>query len=97
MIVLRYDPTFSKENTWFILISGNTIRARISEAASKEVVCDIELRWRRPRAGALFIRPMNSELDTWMIESGVVHADLARVQIQLTGVPAYVVEAFKAL
>ena len=97
VVVLKYDPTFSKPCTCFLLEDGFTLRCRISEAGSAEVVVDLALRRRKPRAGAIHIRPIDSELATWSIESAVVHQDLARMHLQINDVPAWVSRALLEL
>jgi hypothetical protein len=97
MIALRFDPTFSKKNTCFLLEDGFTLRCRIMEASSAEIVCDVKVRRRRPRPGHLFIRPATSDLDMFLIESAVVHPDLARCELQITEVPAWAARTFLRL
>jgi|ERR1019366_207409 hypothetical protein len=88
-INLRFDRTFSKRDTFWLREDGRTIRCRISEASSEEVVIDLDLRYRLPRAGALKIQPIDASYDTWWVESAVIHPDLARVSLQLSNVPPY--------
>lgn len=96
MIVLRYDPTFSKPLTCFLL-DARTLRCRLTEASSAEYVVDLAIRWRKPCVGAIHIRPLDSECCTWVLESAVIHPDLARCQIQINDVPAKAVSLLKDL
>lgn len=97
MIQLTHDATFSKRDTWFLLGDGRTIRCRITEGSRAEVVCDIRVRFRKANQAAVPMRPMSADLDVWVLESAIVHKDLARMSIQLVAVPPHVAAAFREL
>jgi hypothetical protein len=96
-LVLSYATELTQANTFFLLADGRTIRAAIKEAESVRYTVEFPVRFRKPYAGGLHIRPIDSELVTWFVESAIVHRDLARLELQLSQVPAHVSWAFLEL
>jgi hypothetical protein len=92
--VLNFAAELTLANTFFLLTDGRTIRASIKEAESVRHTVEFPVRFRKPYAGGLHIRPLDSELATWFVESAVIHRDLARLELQLANVPAHVSWAF---
>jgi hypothetical protein len=98
MVVLKYDPTFAKPNTCFLLADGRTLRCRIIESKETgETIENYELQYRRHRPGALHLKQLTAEMDAWGIESSVVDKDVARVKLEIRGVPWWVADALKVL
>lgn len=86
-------------NCFFLLEDGYTIRVVLSEAASERHTVELPLYFRKARKDprALFVRPFDTELATWLVESSVVHKDLARVELQLSHCPAHIGAALREL
>jgi hypothetical protein len=95
--VLKYDPTFSKPNTCFLLADGRTLRCRITDEETKEVVENFPIQCREPSSGALQLRPMTPTMDHWSLDGPVMRDDVARVQLEITDVPGWVADALKLL
>lgn len=89
-VTLNYSAELTSKNTFFLLADRFTIRASLAEANSGRHVVELPLRRQKPARSpkALHVRPLDSELATWLVESSVVHADLARMELLLTNVPA---------
>lgn len=93
-VSLRYSVDLTESGTFFLLADGYSIRANLGEAESKRHVVELAVRFRKARPGALHIRPLDGDLLTWLVESAVLHKDLARMELLLTQVPANVSWAF---
>jgi hypothetical protein len=94
-IVVRYSVDLLCEggNCFYLMGDGFTIRVVIREASSERVTVELPLRFRKPNPGALHIRPISSDLDSWLVESAVIHKDLARMELQLANVPVHVAKS----
>jgi len=97
MVVLKYDSTFSKPNTCFLLADGRTLRCRITDEMTKEVVENFPVQCQEPCSGALHLRPMTSDMDHWSLDGPAARDDAAWVQLEITGVPGWVADALKML
>lgn len=87
-ITLRYSDVLIERNTFYLLASGDTIRANIAEAESSAHTVELALRFRKRTVG-LKVRPLDGDLADWLVESSVVHKDLARAELHLTKVPSH--------
>jgi hypothetical protein len=97
-VVLRYADEFPcPPGTFQLLKDGVTLRCCIREAESPRHVVEFQVRFRKPNPGALHLRPLDSETTAWLVESSVLHRDLARMELQLTEVPAFCAWAFLQL
>lgn len=96
MIKVQYSTAFSKPNTAFLLDDGHTLKCRIDEGGEERVV-ELPLRWRKKSPGSYYIRPVDSDLTTWVMESVAIEPGPLRVQIQLCDVPPHMIPAMKEL
>lgn len=82
---------------YFLLEDGCTIRVVLSEASSERHTVELPVYFRKPRPGALHLKPLDAELDGWLVEGSNVHKSLARMELQLCGTPAHVSKQFLEL
>lgn len=96
-VTLRHDRSRAKPNTWLLEDSERDIWIRYYEAAGQEWTGRLMLRRYAHRPGALFIYPLDSEMDGWLTESVVIERGRTRVSFMLTHTPATVSAAFMRL
>lgn len=89
-VILRYSVDLTSPETFCLLEDGHTVRACIGEGNAERVVVELPIWFRVKREGSFHVRPLTGDLCTWLIESAVVHKNMARVTIQLSHVPEYI-------
>lgn len=95
-IVLNHTRDLSAPG-FYLLADNRTVRACVAEADSGRHTVEFGVYWKHRRSDAFFIHPIDSELCTWVMESAVVHRDLARIELQFSNVPAGVASHLKEL
>jgi hypothetical protein len=99
-VYLQYSRTLTDAGTFFLLSDGHTVRCNLGEAESRRYVVELPLRRSQTRMQdprGLHVRPLTSELEMWLVESSVVHEELARMELVLTSVPPEVATKLLAL
>lgn len=91
LVVLRYSVDLTEAGTFYFLPDGRTIRAVFGEAGDR-IVAEFGIYFRKGRPGALHVVPETRDYEDWRVEPAVIHKEMVRMTLLLTGIPEYLGE-----
>jgi hypothetical protein len=99
VIYLRhYSHRSGRPNTWDFDDSDSKLLVVIQLAdTSPRIAFTVPVYWRKPRAGARFIAPLDSDCSVWRVESKQHHPNLPRDGLELLHAPPTVADKLRDL